>query len=101
MLAQRRRVRRGGQAPEWWNEEELKALSARVVRVAPNEGPNSLRAMVMRGQCDAWEAGPRSAAELNEVAAHYERAGALSDAPAAKADRVSHAAWCRSQAEAM
>ena len=23
--------------PEWWNDEELKALSARVVRAAPNE----------------------------------------------------------------
>ena len=83
--------------PGWWNDEGLKALSARVVRAAPNEGPNSLRAMVMRGQCDAWEAGPRSAAELNEAAAHYERAGALSDAPAVTA--VSHAAWCRSQAD--
>ena len=23
--------------PEWWNDEELKALSARVVRVAPDD----------------------------------------------------------------
>ena len=24
--------------PEWWNDKELKALSARVVRAAPNDG---------------------------------------------------------------
>ena len=31
--------------PEWWNDEELKALSARVVRAAPNErGPIHMRA---------------------------------------------------------
>ena len=50
---------------EWWNDEGLKALSARVVRAAPNElGANTMRAMVLHGQCGAWEAGPRSAAEL-------------------------------------
>ena len=29
---------KGGAAkPEWWNDEELKALSARVVRAAPDD----------------------------------------------------------------
>ena len=39
--------------------------------------------------------------ELKEVAAHYERAAALCDAPAAKAQFVSLAGWCRSRAKAM
>eukprot|EP00964_Phaeocystis_antarctica_P159039 scaffold129960_cov71-Phaeocystis_antarctica.AAC.1 len=36
--------------PEWWNDEGLKALSARVVRAAPNEEvTNKMRAIVLRG----------------------------------------------------
>ena len=36
--------------PEWWNDEELKALSARVVRAAPDDaGTNEMRAVVLRG----------------------------------------------------
>ena len=34
--------------PEWWNDEALKALSARVLRAAPNEVvANSMRAVVL------------------------------------------------------
>ena len=88
--------------PEWWNDEGLKALSARVVRAAPNDVTAChMRAVVLGGWCAAWEAGPRSAAELVEAATHYERAAALSDAPAVKADYASFAAGCRSGAEAM
>ena len=33
---------------EWWNDEELKALSARFVKAAPNEGPaHAMRANVL------------------------------------------------------
>ena len=73
--------------PEWWNDERLKALSARVVKAAPNDSSvNEMRAAVLSGHNGgAWEAGPRSAAELKEAAAHYERAAALHPAPAAKA----------------
>ena len=42
--------------PEWWNDEGLKALSARVVRTAPNDASNQMRAVVLGGQCDSWEA---------------------------------------------
>ena len=64
--------------PEWWSDEGLKALSARVVRAAPDDvGAHRMRAFVLCGHCRAWEAGPRSAAELSEAAAHYERAAAL------------------------
>eukprot|EP00964_Phaeocystis_antarctica_P000929 scaffold533_cov60-Phaeocystis_antarctica.AAC.1 len=88
--------------PEWWNNEGLKALSARVVRAAPNhEATNAMRAEVGGHHCRAWEAGPRSAAELKEAAAHYERTAALCDAPAQKDLLAGKAAWCRSQAAAM
>jgi tetratricopeptide (TPR) repeat protein len=88
--------------PEWWNDEELKALSARVVRAAPDEvQSHQMRALVLCGQYGAWEAAPRSAAELREAAAHYDRAAALSPAPAVKASFAGNAAWCRSKADAL
>ena len=88
--------------PEWWSDEGLKALSARVVRAAPDDmHANQMRALVLVGQCPAWEVGPRSAAELREAAAHFERAAALHTAPAMKADVADAAAWCRSLAGAM
>jgi len=68
--------------PEWWNDEELKALSARVVRAAPEyESTNKMRALVLGGWSAAWESGSRSAAQLREAAAHYDRAAALCPAP--------------------
>ena len=71
------------------------------MRAAPNdESANFMRALVLRGRCGgAWEAGPRSAAELKEAATHYDRAGAMSNAPTVKADRARVADWCRSRAE--
>jgi len=88
--------------PEWWSDEELKALSARVVRAAPDNMPaHQMRAAVLMGQFAAWEAGPRSAAELMEAASHYDRAAALSPAPAVKASFAGNAAWCRSKADAL
>ena len=47
----------------------------------------------------AWEAGPRSAAELKEAVTHFERAAELCDAPVIKAARIRLAAACRSKAE--
>ena len=75
--------------PEWWNEEGLKVLSARVVRAAPNNiQANQMRAAVLGnpGSGGAWQTtGRRSGAELNEGATYYRRAAALSPAPAMKA----------------
>ena len=87
--------------PEWWNDEGLKALSARVVRAAPDDAGSQPDAgcRAVRAVC-AWEAGPRSAAELREAAAHYERAAALHPAPVVKAELAGKAAWCRSRADA-
>ena len=88
--------------PEWWNDEGLKALSAKVVRAAPNEmSANSMRAHVLEGHAGAWEMGPRSAAELKEAATHFDRAAALCSAPAMKAWVTELADLCRSQAAAM
>ena len=89
--------------PEWWNDDELKALSARVVKAVPNDlGANQMRASVLCGQCGgAWELGPRSAAEVKKAATHYERAAALSPAPAMKAEFAVFADLCRCQAELM
>ena len=86
--------------PEWWNDEALKALSARVVRVAPNEERGIImRAAVLGGATSggSWKVGPRWAAELKEAAAQWDRSAALSNAPALKAQFASLADWCRSQ----
>ena len=86
--------------PEWWNDQGLKALSARVVRAAPNDDRAiKMRALVLSGDDHAWVAGPRSAAELKEAATHFERSAALCPAPVVKAGRARLAAWCRSLAE--
>ena len=89
--------------PEWWNDEVLKALSARVVRAAPDDlGANSMRADVLCGHSfGSWEAGPRSASEFKQAATHLDRAAALHPAPAVKAFIAEKAALCHSQAEAM
>ena len=88
--------------PEWWNDEGLKALSAACVKAAPNgAAANAMRAAVLSGRCGASEAGHRlrSAAELWEAAAHYERAAAMEPAPGAfRAGFADLADWCRSKA---
>ena len=45
--------------PEWWNDKGLKALSARVVRAAPNDvAASKMRAFVLSGRGGAaWEGG--------------------------------------------
>ena len=70
--------------PEWWNDEGLKALSARVVRAAPNrETAHSMRAEVLSGQMAPTEALMAAApADLKEAAACYDRAAALCITPA-------------------
>ena len=71
-----------------------------MVRAAPNDlVANEMRAMVLCGQDDDWKAGPRSAAELKKAATHYERAAALTPAPAGKAQLAGFADSCRSWSE--
>ena len=87
--------------PEWWNDEGLKALSATVVRATDVQDAHQMRALVLCGQCGAWEAGPRSAAELKKAAARFERAAVLHSAPAMKELLADNAALCRSEADAV
>ena len=88
--------------PEWWNDEGLKTMSARVLKAAPNEVVAiNMRAVVLSGLSDAWEVGPRSAAELKEAAVHFERAAALCDTPAQKSGLAGNADWCHTQAATM
>ena len=59
-----------------------------------------MRTNVLSGLIGAWEARPRSAAELKEAAKHFERAAGLHPAPAGKAQLACWAEQCRSQAAA-
>lgn len=88
--------------PEWWNDEALKVLSARVLQAAPNdEAASDMRAMVLSGEAGGWEAGPRSVAELEQAAALFDRSAALCRrAPAWRALLSEAADWCRRRAEA-
>ena len=87
--------------PRWWNDEELKIMSARVVVAAPHfEGAHRMVAMVLSGLCDGvWEVGPRSVADLKDAAAHFEMSVPLCGAHSAELARC--ADWCRRQAEAV
>ena len=82
--------------PEWWGDEVLKVLSEMVLGASPNGAAAiAMRATVLSGLCDAWEAGPRSGAELKEAAALYERSAAMCLAPTQKALLAGKADWCR------
>ena len=88
--------------PEWWNDEELKALSARVVTARPNDlAAHHMRAMVLCGMHAPSEAGPRSAAELMEAAVHLEQCASMGSAPAQNAMFADHAEFLRSKAATM
>ena len=56
---------------------------------------------MLRGLEQAWEAGPRYAAELKKAATHMNQAAEFSPYPAMKAKYIQHAAWCNSRAEVM
>ena len=76
--------------PEWWNDEGLKALSARVVALAPDQSRSCrMRARVLHMSSEAlskaqWNAGPRTAAEIKEAATWYRRAARVTRVPADK-----------------
>ena len=91
--------------PEWWNDEALKALSARVVRAAPNDTvANTMRAAVLRPKRDVRRLGGGASLGSGDQEgdhAHLERAAALSHAPASKVALVNLAERCRIFAETM
>ena len=72
--------------PEWWNDEGLKALSARVVlaSVLDDAYTCAMRARVLSGDAlskAAWNVGPRTAAEVKEAATWYRRAARVTSVP--------------------
>lgn len=86
--------------PAWWNDEDLKALSKRVVKALPDDIQTiGMRAAVLGGMgggerrhgeaAQPWEAGRRSAAELKEAAMYCERVALL-----AKGQSLSNGASC-------
>jgi len=93
--------------PEWWNDEALKALSARVVTVAPDNSDScAMRARVLCGNlcggafCEApWNVGPRTAAEVKEAATWYRRAARVSLGPGDKQRDEQHASACDEYAD--
>ena len=75
--------------PEWWNDEGLKALSARVVlaSVLDDAYTCAMRARVLSGDAlskAAWNAGPRTAVAIKEAATWYQRAAMLTRSPKEK-----------------
>ena len=72
--------------PEWWNDEALKALSARVAALSPDRHEScGMRARVLSGDALSkayWTAGPRTAAEIKEAASWYRRGAMVAHTPA-------------------
>jgi len=84
--------------PEWWNDEGLKALSARVATLAPDK-PQSccMRASVLSGGAHfkaSWNVGPRTAAEIKDAAAWYRRSAMVAHTPVDKHRFEQHALRC-------
>ena len=92
--------------PEWWNDEGLKALSARVVALAQGlGGAYGMRARVLCGDALSkapWNAGPRTAAEIKEAASWFRRAAEATGAtliPSAKLRCEQQASACDEYAD--
>ena len=89
--------------PEWWNDEALKALSARVVALAPDKPqPCAMRADVLCGDAlgkAPWNGKPRTAAEVKEAAKWYRRAAMATLVPSAKLEYEQYASKCDEYAD--
>jgi len=85
--------------PEWWDDQGLKTLSARVVlALAPDQHqPCAMRARVLSGDALAqapWNVGPRTAAEIKEAAAWFRRGASAAQSPAEKLRNNLFASQC-------
>jgi len=84
--------------PEWWNDEALKVLSARVVAVAPDGHQQcAMRAVVLSGDAiytTSWNAEPRTAAEIKESATWWRRCARVALSPAEKTRCEDFASEC-------
>ena len=84
--------------PEWWNDEALKALSARVVAAAPDGHQQcAMRAVVLSGDAiytTSWNAEPRTAEEIKESATWWRRCARVALSPAEKTRCEDFASEC-------
>ena len=84
--------------PEWWNDEALKVLSARVVAVAPDGHQQcAMRAVVLSGDAiytTSWNAEPRTAEEIKESATWWRRCARVALSPAEKTRCEDFASEC-------
>ena len=91
--------------PEWWNDEALKALSARVVALAPDYHQSCcMRARVLCGDVifsdgAQWEVGLRTAAEIKEAATWFRRAAMVAHTSSLKLRHNSLASTCDALAD--
>jgi len=88
--------------PEWWNNEELKALSARVVALVPDTSHARSLACVMRatllsdggtGWSQLDDPETRTAVELKEAASWWRRAARATKVPATALGYEAHATY--------
>ena len=86
--------------PEWWNDEGLMALTARVVALAPDDmRACSMRAAVLSGnvifrRMRGMRGRARTAVEIKEAATWFRRAADLSMVPAYKCNNEGWASEC-------
>jgi len=84
--------------PEWWNDEGLKALSARVVALAPDDPyACNMRAFALVSGTlwhPPWNAEPRTAAEIKEAATWHRCAARVTRSPADKLAYEQLAQFC-------
>ena len=87
--------------PEWWNDEGLKALSARVVRAAPDDWQaNQMRAIVLAGGVRLGGGASLGGGAQGGGRALRAGCGAV-PCSGDESQLADAAAWCRSQADAM
>ena len=89
--------------PEWWNDEGLKALSARVLAAAPNDASaQAMRGYILAGGAvfaQSWNAGPRTAAEIKEAATWFRRAASVANSQADTQRNEERASLCDAVAD--
>ena len=92
--------------PEWWNDEALKALSARLLAVATDKSSEAcaMRACVLGGDTFSkapWNAAPRTAAEIKEAATLLRRAAKAHRTPVVKVRNEALASMCDAAADTL
>jgi len=88
--------------PEWWNDEDLKALSARVVAAAPNfPNASTMRGAILSGAVFAQSrnAGFRTAAEIKEAATWFRQAAKVGYSQADRQRNEERASLCDAVAD--